>query len=85
MRAARQFLDRLIESGLVDPTGRIEVHLYGSLALTGKGHGTDKAVLLGLEGETPEDVDVDSVPRRIERIRDGQIAPSARRTRDPIR
>ena len=63
------FVDRLTEAGLIDKTARIEAHLYGSLALTGKGHGTDKAVLLGLEGETPESVDVDSVPERIERIR----------------
>ena len=69
MRAARRFLDRLNEAGLLDTTGRIEAHLFGSLALTGKGHGTDKAVLLGLEGETPEEVDVDSVVDRIERIR----------------
>lgn len=69
MRAARQFLDRLTESELIGTTRRVEVHLYGSLALTGKGHGTDKAILLGLEGETPEEVDIDSVPRRIERIR----------------
>ncbi len=69
MRAARRFLDRLTEAGLLDTTGRIEAHLFGSLALTGKGHGTDKAVLLGLEGETPEEVDVDSVVDRIEQIR----------------
>ena len=69
MRAARRFLDRLNEAGLLDRTARIEAHLYGSLALTGKGHGTDKAVLLGLEGETPEDVDVDTVADRVERIR----------------
>ncbi len=68
MRAARRFLDRLTEAGLLDQTARIEVHLYGSLALTGKGHGTDKAVLLGLEGETPEEVNIDSVPDRIEHI-----------------
>ena len=54
---------------MLNPTARIEAHLYGSLALTGKGHGTDKAVLLGVEGETPEDVDVDSIPDRIEHIR----------------
>jgi L-serine dehydratase len=72
MRAARRFLDQLTQSGLINATGRIEVNLYGSLALTGKGHGTDKAVLLGLEGETPEDVDIDFVPRRIERIREAK-------------
>src|SRR4030095_5603752 len=41
---------------------------YGSLALTGKGHGTDRAILLGLEGETPEAVDVDQISSRIDRV-----------------
>lgn len=68
MRAARQFVERLEETGLLAQTARIEVHLYGSLALTGKGHGTDRAILLGLEGETPEGVDVDRIPIRLERI-----------------
>jgi L-serine dehydratase len=72
MRAARRFLDRLTEAGLLETTARIEVDLYGSLALTGKGHGTDKAVLLGLEGQTPESVDVDSVHGRMEHIRTGK-------------
>jgi L-serine dehydratase len=69
MRAARRFLDRLNEADLLDWTARIEAHLFGSLALTGKGHGTDKAVLLGLEGNTPEDVDVDSIADRVKQIR----------------
>ncbi len=72
MRAARRFIERLAEAGLLPRTARIETHLYGSLALTGKGHGTDQAVLLGLEGETPESTDVDAVPARIERIRSGR-------------
>jgi len=59
MVAARRFL---MESGhLIDAVG-IEAHLYGSLALTGVGHATDKAVILGLMGETPQDVD----PRAVE-------------------
>jgi L-serine dehydratase len=69
MRAGRRFAARLAEAGALGSTARVEAHLYGSLALTGKGHGTDKAVLLGLEGDAPEDVDVDAVPARIERIR----------------
>jgi len=69
MRAALRFTERLGEAGALARTARVEAHLYGSLALTGKGHGSDKAVLLGLEGETPETVDVDAVPARIERIR----------------
>ncbi len=69
MRAARRFIERLQESGNLARAARIETHLYGSLALTGKGHGTDRAILLGLEGETPEDVDIDGIPGRIEHIR----------------
>jgi L-serine dehydratase len=68
MRAARRFVTRLAESEALAQIARIETHLYGSLALTGRGHGTDKAVLLGLEGETPEDVDVDTIPTRLARI-----------------
>ncbi len=69
MRAGNRFVARLAEAYLLAKTARVEAHLYGSLALTGKGHGTDKAVLLGLEGETPEVVDVDAVVARIDAIR----------------
>ncbi len=71
MRAACRFVARLAEAGALEKTTSVESHLYGSLALTGKGHGTDKAVLLGLEGETPEAVAVDEIPSRIEAIRTG--------------
>ena len=70
MRAARRFMERLAEAGTLERVARIEAHLYGSLALTGKGHGSDKAVLLGLEGETPEETDVDAIAARTQRIRD---------------
>jgi len=69
MRAGLRFCDRLKEAGWLERTARVEAHLYGSLALTGKGHGTDKAILLGLEGETPEGVDINAVAARLERIR----------------
>ena len=69
MRAARRFVKRLSEAGALEKTVRIEGHLYGSLALTGRGHGTDRAILLGLEGETPETIDVDAMPARLEAIR----------------
>jgi L-serine dehydratase len=72
MRAGNRFVARLVEANVLEKTSRVEAHLYGSLALTGKGHGTDKAVLLGLEGETPEGVDVDSMPARLSAIRDGR-------------
>jgi len=70
MKAARMFAESLRADALLDRVTRVEVTLYGSLGLTGKGHGSDKAVLLGLEGERPETVDVDSIPKRLEEIRE---------------
>jgi len=70
MRAAARFVSRwLDERGQLDTVRRIRVELYGSLAHTGRGHGTDKAVMLGLEGEAPDTIDVDAIPARLERIR----------------
>ena len=68
MRAARQFALGLSDEAL-HRCHRIQATLFGSLALTGKGHGTDRALLLGLMGERPESVDVDSIAGRIEQIR----------------
>lgn len=65
MRAANLFLARLQSRGLFDEVFRIQVDLYGSLGATGKGHGSDKAVLLGLEGDNPETVDTDAIPERM--------------------
>ena len=67
MRAARMFVDGLGDR-LAD-TARVHVELFGSLGATGHGHGSDKAVLLGLEGEAPEEVDTDSVADRVAGIR----------------
>src|SRR5688572_29774048 len=69
MRAGARFVQRLREAELLEKTTRVVAHLYGSLALTGKGHGTDTAVLLGLEGETPELTNVDAIASRLAAIR----------------
>ncbi len=69
MRAAREFVLGLKRDGLLGATQQIAVRLYGSLALTGVGHGTDRAVLAGLEGAEPESVDPDSIEPLIARIR----------------
>ncbi|HEY2295605.1 MAG TPA: L-serine ammonia-lyase [Thermoanaerobaculia bacterium] len=75
MRAAHRFAERLEHEGLLDRTARVRVELFGSLALTGKGHGTDRAVLMGLEGETPEAIDPDGVIPRLAAIRqEGRLA-----------
>src|SRR5262245_52595193 len=68
MRAARRFAQRLDADGQLERTASVKVELFGSLGFTGKGHGSDKAVLLGLEGDEPATVDVDSVAPRVARI-----------------
>ncbi|GAA4231487.1 L-serine ammonia-lyase [Actinomadura meridiana] len=70
MAAAHRFARGLHRDGLLEKTANVQVVLYGSLGLTGKGHGSDKAVILGLEGDKPELVDVDHVDERLETIRD---------------
>ncbi|MCG7981310.1 MAG: L-serine ammonia-lyase [Candidatus Thiodiazotropha lotti] len=69
MLAAKRFIEQLDEAGLLAGTSRLKIELYGSLGATGKGHGTDKAVILGLQGETPEEVEVDAIPLRMDRVR----------------
>ena len=80
MRAARMFADGLARSAFFDRVHGVRVALYGSLGATGKGHGTDKAVVLGLEGEEPESVVIDDIPAALERIRTtGRLRLGARR------
>lgn len=69
MRAARMFARRLKNEGLIAHTASIRAELYGSLGATGHGHGTPKAVLLGLEGEAPQTVNVETADARVEEIR----------------
>jgi L-serine dehydratase len=75
MRAAARFIERwLIEGGTgngsdLERTTRVRAEVFGSLALTGRGHGTDKAVLMGLEGHWPNLIDPDIIPAALERIR----------------
>ncbi|MCG7906802.1 MAG: L-serine ammonia-lyase [Candidatus Thiodiazotropha taylori] len=69
MLAAKRFIEQLDEAGLLSGIRRLKIELYGSLGATGKGHGTDKAVILGLQGETPEEVEVDAIPLRMDRVR----------------
>jgi len=70
MRAARRFVEELNASGKLANVHRVQVDLYGSLALTGHGHGTDRAILLGLMGEIPERIEPETVDPRIAAIRE---------------
>jgi L-serine dehydratase len=68
MKAACTFARRLEQLGVISQTHRIRTSLYGSLAHTGRGHGTDKAVMLGLQGELPNLVDPDLIDAMLENI-----------------
>lgn len=72
MRATHAFVSALEAWGHLQQTTRIEIELFGSLALTGLGHGTDRAVLLGLSGEVPETVDPDRIEPIISSIKSDQ-------------
>jgi L-serine dehydratase len=79
MRAARRFAQGLADNDQLQQVADVRVELYGSLAATGRGHGTDKAVMLGLEGDEPETVDVESIESRVSAIKDnGRLALTGR-------
>lgn len=69
MRAARQFILDAEQEGILTQVQQVKIDLYGSLALTGRGHGTDIAVMLGLQGEAPDTIDPDQAPFMIATIR----------------
>ncbi|MDP3891054.1 L-serine ammonia-lyase [Nocardioides sp.] len=70
MRAAKRFADGLAETGRLGAVRRLRAELFGSLGLTGHGHGSPKAVVLGLEGEDPATTDTDRADGRVEEIRE---------------
>lgn len=77
MTAACDFVEGLAAEGVLDQVARVQVDLYGSLALTGKGHATDRAVLLGLAGQRPDRIDPDHADGLILKIRQsGRLALS---------
>jgi L-serine dehydratase len=69
MNAARNFVGLLTERGLLSRTAQVSAQLYGSLALTGRGHCTDRAILLGLEGQSPDTIDPAIFEPALQRIR----------------
>jgi L-serine dehydratase len=70
MRAAKRFVEDLSSEGLLSETDAITIDLYGSLALTGIGHGTDRTILLGLMGELPDEVDPAMIEAKLVEIRE---------------
>ena len=68
MRAGKAFVDELIDNGQMSLVTKIVADIYGSLSLTGKGHHTDIAIILGLAGEKPDTVNIDQIPHFIQTI-----------------
>ena len=73
MRAAKMFTKALEDAGELLKVHRVVSEMFGSLGATGKGHGTDSAVLLGLAGHEPDTVDIDAVPSILSSIRADEI------------
>jgi L-serine dehydratase len=68
MKAAKIFALSLIKSGEINKTSKIQIELYGSLGFTGKAHGSEKAIAMGLEGENPEEINPDNIADRLTKI-----------------
>ncbi|HXZ78647.1 MAG TPA: L-serine ammonia-lyase [Terriglobales bacterium] len=75
MRAARDFVAAIDRRGELSRLHRISIDLYGSLALTGKGHGTDRAIMLGLMGEVPDEIDPETIESRVSQVQEDRSLP----------
>jgi L-serine dehydratase len=74
IKAANEFITLLTTTGMIEKVAEVKVELYGSLALTGRGHGTDKAIIIGLMGEHADTVDPDNIPAQRKAIEEsGQL------------
>lgn len=80
MKAGKQFVDELIQKELLLTTDHIRVDVYGSLSLTGVGHSTDTAIIMGLAGYLPHDVDIDLIPKLINQVKCTNALPINRAT-----
>ena len=84
MKAAGAFAKGLVETCAIDRVATVDVALLGSLAFTGRGHATDKAVILGLSGETPDTVDLDAAEALVARVRETKALNLAGRRAIPF-
>ncbi|AUH00035.1 L-serine ammonia-lyase [Prodigiosinella confusarubida] len=75
MKAGNMFTDDLVSKSLISSVSSIVVDVYGSLSLTGKGHHTDIAIIMGLAGNLPDSVDIDAIPAFIQQVQQTQRLP----------
>lgn len=77
MKAGKEFVDDLVAKNLLPSVTRVTVDVYGSLSLTGKGHHTDIAIIMGLAGNLPATVDIESIPGFIQQVEQTEQLPLA--------
>lgn len=77
MKAGKQFIDDLFAQQLFEQVESIQVDVYGSLSMTGRGHNTDIAIIMGLAGYLPHNVDIDLIPDFISRVKETALLPIA--------
>ncbi|WP_109078118.1 L-serine ammonia-lyase [Aggregatibacter kilianii] len=77
MKAGKQFIDDLIAQHLLEKTDKIQVDVYGSLSMTGLGHGTDTAIIMGLAGYLPHNVEIERIPGFIAEVNKTALLPLA--------
>ncbi len=78
MKAGKAFIDKLIEKGLIKEVNHIQVEVYGSLSMTGRGHNTDIAIIMGLAGYLPENVDLNLIPTFVNNVKETAQLPIAK-------
>lgn len=81
MKAAKEFIDDLHQANQFEKVTRLSVEIFGSLSLTGKGHHTDIAIIMGLGGNTPESVDIESIPHFISEVEQTEKLPMGKEQR----
>ncbi|MDP9500597.1 L-serine ammonia-lyase [Bisgaard Taxon 45] len=81
MKAGKQFIDDLIAQDLLGQVSKLRVDVYGSLSMTGRGHNTDIAIIMGLAGYLPHDVDIEFIPRFISTLKQTALLPIAQNTK----
>lgn len=77
MKAGKEFIDHLVQQQQLTQVTRLHIDVYGSLSMTGRGHNTDIAIILGLAGYLPDNVDIDHIPLFIDQIKKQKRFPLA--------
>lgn len=82
MKAGKQFIDDLVSRHQLAQVSKLRVEVYGSLSMTGRGHNTDIAIIMGLAGYLPHDVDIELIPQFISTLKQTARLPIAQNTKE---